>query len=86
MSGAGLRIGMSFCAIQFARGFEAFAQDPDVGVDRLALAAQDPELGYALLQRVTGVMYQRLQAARVVWRDGINERQGAHGRGLELVQ
>lgn len=26
---------------------------------------QDPALGYALMQRVTGVMYQRLQSARV---------------------
>jgi CRP-like cAMP-binding protein len=46
----------------------AVAPTSVVSIDGLCLRRkcdEDPELGYALLQRVTHVMYERLQSARV---------------------
>lgn len=63
-------VGWSWLVPPYRWVFDARAVTPTsaVALDAVCLRGKcdgDPALGYALMQRVTGVMYERLQAARV---------------------
>jgi CRP/FNR family transcriptional regulator, cyclic AMP receptor protein len=76
-------VGWSWLVSPYRWFFDARAVEPTslVALDGACLRGkceEDPSLGYALMQRIAGVMYQRLQAARLRLLDVYGEPSAPH--------